>query len=199
MQIRRGSLVVFEGVDRAGKSTQVARMKALLDPATVSFAHMPTGFSVFSRAMRGLLEEPESRPTSGLAQQLAHLACHAESVPALRQRLTSGAVVLDRWWWSTLAYGWGGGPVADSGVSLETFERLIGSVWRGVEAQVVFVFDHPHGEDDRNNAGVAAGYAALSERYDEIAVPVPVGSVGAVTDVIVTELDRRHLLVADEA
>ena len=49
----------------------------------------------------------------------------------------TGAVVLDRWWWSTWAYGWFGGSIKDSGMPKEVFERLIASVWDGIEAQVV--------------------------------------------------------------
>ena len=192
--LRPGYLVVLEGLDKAGKTTQFEQLQDRLAPDAVTFAHMPTGFTPFTRAVRQLLEEQGSKPTSGLAQQLAHLACHAESQAALRAHLVTGAVVLDRWWWSTWAYGWFGGSIKESGMPEEVFERLIASVWDGIEAQVVFLFDSPHEEDANNNPAVAAGYDALSSRFPELALRVPHGEIGDVTDWILSELDRRELL-----
>lgn len=196
-RLRQGCLVVLEGLDKAGKTTQFERLQDRLTPDAVTFAHMPTGFTPFTRTIRQLLEEPGSRPTSGLAQQLAHLACHAEAQAALRGSLVTGAVVLDRWWWSTLAYGWFGGPVEASGMPEEVFERLISSVWDGIDAQVVFVFGSAHEEDANNNPAIAAGYDALGRRFPELAVRVPHGEIVEVTDWIVDELDRRRLLRGD--
>jgi dTMP kinase len=196
-RLRRGCVVVLEGPDRTGKTTQFERLQGVLQSEGTLFAHMPTGLSAFTRGVRHLMEEPGSRPQSGLAQQLAHLSCHAESQGALRSQLVTGSVVLDRWWWSTVAYGWFGGAVAESGISESMFEQLIGSVWDGVDAQVVFLFATPHQEDTNNSSAVVAGYEALGERFPEQTLRVPPGEIGDVTDWIVEQLDRRQLFASD--
>jgi hypothetical protein len=39
--IRPGISIVFEGLDRTGKSTQLDMLRDALDPTSVVFAHMP--------------------------------------------------------------------------------------------------------------------------------------------------------------
>src|SRR5258708_36870334 len=110
VRLRPGTLIVLEGLDRTGKSPQADALKALrwAEPAPV-FAHMPSGLTALTGEIYRLTEHTPI--TSPLARQLLHLACHAENIDTLaRARQTSG-VVLDRGWWSTVAYGWSrGGP-----------------------------------------------------------------------------------------
>jgi len=107
LRLSPGKVVVFEGLDKAGKSTQLELLKARVEAGSASFAHMPSGYTAFSRSLYQVLEhEP---PSSGLARQLAHLACHHENMRMLTDTVRSRALVLDRWWWSTVAYGWYGG------------------------------------------------------------------------------------------
>lgn len=193
-RLRPGALIVFEGLDSAGKTTQLDLLRARTDAGRVLFAHMPTGFRTFTRVVRDLLEDPAVRPESGLAQQLAHLASHAESVPALRRSLETHAVVLDRWWWSTVAYGWHGGAVEATGLKYHEFRALINAVWAGVIADVVFVFEHPHRDDANNNEGVADGYRQLRASAGPGAVLLPRGDRAAVAAIVDAELDRRGLL-----
>lgn len=192
--LRRGALVVFEGLDRAGKTTQINELRARLRSDTVTFAHMPSGFSPFTRTVRDLLEDTALRPRSGVAQQLAHLACHAEANALLGSRLEVTGMVLDRWWWSTLAYGWYGGPVAEAGLSYEVFRALIDAVWHDVRADVVFLFGSPHEADANNSSFIAAGYEELALQFPEICVRVGNGPLSEVTAQILDELDRRNLV-----
>lgn len=126
LTLKPGTIVAFEGLDKAGKSTQLTRIKTILDPAGTTYAHMPSAFSDFTAGLYALLEDKTAAPTGPLARQLAHLACHSEAMPTLIETARQGAVVLDRWWWSTLAYGWYGRGETDLGLDEHTFRALIG-------------------------------------------------------------------------
>lgn len=49
LALNPGVSVVLEGLDGTGKSTQLSMLKSALDPGTVVFAHMPSGFTQFTR------------------------------------------------------------------------------------------------------------------------------------------------------
>ncbi|MBB3097653.1 thymidylate kinase [Actinoplanes campanulatus] len=112
-------MIVFEGLDRAGKSTQLDMLTQVVEPASADLVHMPSGSTPFTRGVYSLLEH--EGPVSGLARQLAHLACHAETHDTLVAAAEVKALVLDRWWWSTVAYGWYGGAVQRAGLSEADF------------------------------------------------------------------------------
>src|SRR5205814_6354238 len=114
LRLTPGSVIVFEGLDRAGKSTQLSMLARVVEPSSAELVHMPSGTTPFTQGVYSLLERGEL--VSGLARQLAHLACHAENHQALVAATEVKALVLDRWWWSTVAYGWYGGPVRQSGL-----------------------------------------------------------------------------------
>lgn len=193
--IRPGVVLVFEGLDRTGKSTQLERLQNALLPDSTVFAHMPRGFVRFTERVYTALEGEtgEEKPSSGLAQQLAHLACHAESIGRLAEAAASRALVLDRWWWSTLAYGWYGGSVEQSGLSEANFRELIDTIWSSIVPSIVFVFLEPHQVDGNNNEGVEAGYRELVEQHPDLAVVVCSGTEGATHEMLVNTLLERGL------
>jgi dTMP kinase len=188
-----GVCIVFEGLDRTGKSTQLGLLRAALAPDSVVFAHMPSGFVPFTRRVYEALEAEGEKPSSGLAQQLAHLACHAESIGQLVEATKSKSLVLDRWWWSTLAYGWYGGSVEQSGLSQESFRDLIAAIWSPVTPSAVFVFLEPHQLDSNNNQGVEAGYRALLDQRPDLAVVVSSDTPEATHGFVVQSLVQRGL------
>jgi dTMP kinase len=194
LALRRGTVVVFEGLDKAGKSTQLDLLRAVLDPSKVVFAHMPSGFTEFTRTVYKALESRDERPTSGLSQQLAHLACHAESIESLREAAESKSLVLDRWWWSTLAYGWFGGSVEQSGLSIQNFRELIDAIWKPIHSSLNFVFLEPYQIDGNNNEGVDAGYRALLKESGHSSITVPGRGADDIHSFIMTALEERDLL-----
>jgi thymidylate kinase len=204
LRLRSGTSIIFEGLDRTGKSTQIEVLRAALDPVSTLFAHMPSGFVPFTKRVYAALEgqneqgfaDGAEKPASGLAQQLAHLACHAESMGRLVAAVKDGALVLDRWWWSTLAYGWFGGSVEQSGLREASFTDLIRTVWQPIKPSLVFVFLEPHQSDCNNNAGVEAGYRALLAKNTELALLVPNGTTAQVHEFIVAALDGRGVLLS---
>lgn len=196
IQLRAGEVIVFEGLDKAGKSTQIEALSRSLHPTTVLFAHMPSGVTEFTQRVYEVLEST-AKPESGLAQQLAHLACHAENMPALLAAIESKALVLDRWWWSTLAYGWYGGSVRDSGLSEAAFNELLHSIWGRIVPSVVFVFLTPHQAGENNASGVEAGYRVLMGSDPDRTVLIPPLAAEGTHRFIIDELRRRDLIAAD--
>lgn len=168
-----GTVIVFEGLDQTGKSTQLQMLTQALDSSTTVFAHMPSGFTSFTQRVYEALEAKDGGPLSGLSRQLAHLSCHAESIASLTEAVESKALLLDRFWWSTLAYGWYGGAVELSGISESSFRELIRSIWAPIAPDLVFVFLEPHLFDQKNDEGVELGYKTLVAEHSQITVVVP--------------------------
>lgn len=188
-----GSLIVFEGLDRSGKSTQVKRLSAL--DWTVPgprFTHMPSGMADLTRDIYSLTENRQI--SSPLARQLLHVACHAENIGPIADARVRHGLFLDRWWWSTVAYGWYGAGLARSGLSESAFFGLIESVWSGQQADVIFLFMTPHENDSLNRDEVRSGYAALASEHNAITVTVPPVGPGETTDFILASLRARELL-----
>jgi dTMP kinase len=99
-------LIVFEGIDGCGKTTQVERLKQRLTADGISFRHLrePGGTELGER-QRALLLDPATKacPTAelfGYLQARAQL-CHEVIAPALANHQL---VILDRFYHSTLAY-----------------------------------------------------------------------------------------------
>lgn len=192
LRLKPGSLIVFEGVDKAGKSTQVEQLRKLpwAEPAP-HFAHLPSGETPLTARIYELLEAVE--PESQLAKQLLHLACHAENTPAITRQLRRSAVILDRFWWSTVAYGWHGGRMGSSGLEWSAFSNLIDSVWRELTPDLVFLFLSAHEADSNNRDAVERGYRKLADGFPARTVLVPLLSVEDTSGFIRAEIVKRGL------
>ncbi len=190
MRLRPGTLVVLEGLDKTGKTTQRDALEAAgWDEPAPLVTHMPSGLTDLTKAIYKATEQ--QKITSGLARQLLHLACHAENLPALAEARRARGVILDRWWWSTVAYGWFGGPRGQ--LNEDAFFGTIDMVWGGLDADVVFLFLDTYEEDSHNVSAVADGYRSLAAAHPNIAVQVPGGSPESITTFILDELKRRDL------
>ncbi|MFI8412139.1 dTMP kinase [Paeniglutamicibacter gangotriensis] len=192
LSIKNNKMVVFEGLDQAGKSTQINRFQAIpWGDVPPKFVHMPSGLmpttmDIYENLERGGFSSP-------LATQLFHLACHAENVPTLMVLKQEGAIILDRFWWSTVAYGWYGGKLAETGLQTESFMNVIDTVWSELRPDLVFLFLNAHRDDSSNNDGVVAGYLALAERFSQHTVLVPELDVEDTTSFIADELFRAGI------
>lgn len=190
-----GTLIVFEGLDRAGKSTQIERLKGMSWEGTIPrFVHMPSGLTSSTEQVRDILEKRNGGSVdSPLARQLFHLGCHAETSSALQSSLRESAVFLDRFWWSTFAYGWYGGHIDQSGLTKRSFMNLIETVWENLEPELVFLFLRPHDGDSNNNDAVSTGYRVLASQFSNSTAVVPDLSVEDTTTFIIEELIRRKI------
>ncbi len=191
MRLQPGALVVLEGLDRTGKTTQRDALEsASWNPPAPLVTHMPSGMTALTKAIYEITEK--QKIASPLARQLLHLACHAENLPLLAQTRLERGIVLDRWWWSTVAYGWFGGLLDKS--SQEAFFGAIEMVWAGFEADIVFLFLATYEEDDSNGSTVVDGYRWLAARNPSIVVEVPAGPQDSTTAFLLDELKRRGLI-----
>jgi dTMP kinase len=102
---KRGALIVFEGLDRSGKTTQVARLVETLNAAGHK-AHMQR-FPDRTTAIGGMISS-YLQNTTALDDHVIHLLYSAnrwELIAGLRARLDAGeTVVVDRYCYSGIAY-----------------------------------------------------------------------------------------------
>jgi len=101
---RQGILIAFEGIDGAGKTTQVDRLCAALEGVgeTVTRSKEPTN-GQYGRRLRESAHIGRMSPLDELATFIADRREHVENVinPALSR---GEIVILDRYFYSTIAY-----------------------------------------------------------------------------------------------
>jgi dTMP kinase len=171
--------LVIEGLDGAGKTTQIERLAAFLsDTGTPPVVTREPGGTHVGAAIRDLLLDPANAGLSPRAEALLYAADRAQHVAeVIRPALEAGRVVVsDRFVDSSLAYqglarGLGVGPIGDI------------SRWAtdGLLPDLVVLLDLPSGEGQRRSAGtdrieregddfhrrVGHAYWALSRTYPE--------------------------------
>ena len=105
-----GRLLVFEGAEGAGKSTQIRRLAAFLESRGVSHrvVREPGGTPVGEEIRRLVLDEPHELDAA--TEALLFIASRAEHVAkVVRPALAAGQLVIaDRFFLSTYAYQIGG-------------------------------------------------------------------------------------------
>ncbi len=113
---------VIDGIDGAGKSTQVALLAEALEREGRSVVRVrDPGGTELSDRIRAVLLSP-STPVSPVAELCLYAAARAQLVnDIIRPALEAGkAVVSDRFTWSTFAYqGWGRGLPKEAIAELE--------------------------------------------------------------------------------
>jgi dTMP kinase len=167
--------VTFEGIEGAGKSTQVRLLHEALEDTTIPFVFTrEPGGTPLGEKVRELLIDPLGQ-MSAQAEALLLSASRAELVdkviePALRE---GRLVVCDRFWDATIAYqGYG------RGLPIDTLMQLTMFAARRLSPDLTFLLDLPlevshlrlrgrnadrlESEASGFHARVAAGYRALS-------------------------------------
>jgi dTMP kinase len=174
----RGALVVFEGVEGAGKTTQVARLVARLERAGVPVvAFREPGGTPLGDAVRALLLDPAQDITPE-AEALLFFASRAQLVqqrvaPALADGMV---VVLDRFFLSTYAY-----QIAGRGLARDAIRDANRLAVGSVRPDVTMVLDLPAADGmvragrrsaaDRMEAAGAGFHARVGAAFTEALSP----------------------------
>lgn len=171
-----GALVVFEGAEGVGKSTQVDLLLRRLDGAgipAVSFRE-PGGTEVGDR-IREILLRPGNAITPA-AEALLFMASRAELVERqIAPAIAAGkAVVLDRFFLSTYAY-----QIMGRGLDEEGVRRANSLATRGVVPDLTLLLDYPvkdglerasvRGSRDRMEQQEAAFHERIGRAFAEFA------------------------------
>jgi dTMP kinase len=136
--LSRGRFITFEGIDGAGKSSQIAAVVALLRARGIAVdqSREPGGTPLGERLRELLLHEPMHLETEAMlmfAARREHLA--ARIAPALAE---GRWVVCDRFSDATFAYQVGG-----RGLARDKFNALEAWVHPGLQPDLTLLFDLP--------------------------------------------------------
>ncbi|MDX8527755.1 hypothetical protein RFM68_24960 [Mesorhizobium sp. MSK_1335] len=145
-QPRTGRLVVLEGPNEVGKTTiSQALAHWLNERGTRSEVHSfpgrsPGSLGLHVHRLHHTPREFDVQGVSPTALQALHVAAHLDAIESIiLPKLGSGInVILDRYWWSTVAYG------TAAGVSKRLLESLISTeliAWGGQVPTLVVVLD----------------------------------------------------------
>ena len=139
---RRGRFLTFEGIDGAGKTTQLSKARDWLADRTeekVLVTREPGG-TALGESLRAVLLDPRFTGMSSMAELLVVFAARAEHLAnVIEPALAEGAWVLcDRFTDATFAYQ-GGGRCADR-AKIAALEEMVQGDLR---PDLVFVFDVP--------------------------------------------------------
>ena len=197
----KGKLIVFEGIDSSGKSTQMGLLADRLRNAglQVVTTREPGGTPIAESVRAILLERQHSalQPLSELLLFMVSRAQNTEEVirPALRAGKT---VVASRYRMSSLTYqGYG------RGIDLALIRKLNDAVTSGQQPDVTFLVDLPaevavarKAENDRIeqesidfHRRVRAGYLELAEKDPTVYIVDGTESVEAVAEAVAKRLE----------
>jgi dTMP kinase len=174
----RGRLIVFEGVEGAGKSTQLGRLAELFVRAGVTHrSFREPGGTPLGDEIRRVLLDPASQ-ISARAEALLFMASRAQLVACeLLPSLAAGAVVLlDRFFLSTYAYQIAGRRLPDADVRATNLMATGGLV-----PDLTLLFTLPsgqglaraarRGERDRIEQADEVFHALVERAFTEFATP----------------------------
>ena len=138
---RRGRFLTIEGVDGAGKSTQIPRIERWLRGRGVrTLVTREPGGTPLGESLRAVLLDPRFTGMSPVAELLVMFAARAEHLAkVISPAIEEGVWVLcERFTDATFAYQ-GGGRAVDRA----TIEALEGTVQGGIRPDLVLVLDLP--------------------------------------------------------
>jgi len=179
--VKKGLLIVFEGIEGSGKSTQINFLAHYL--ARQGYKVVKTrepGGTTIGDAIRGVLLDPAFKDMSAWTEFLLYSASRAQHVQSvIRPALERGEIVLtDRYAESSLAYqGYG------RGLDLDRLMEISRDATGGIESDIVILLDLPvpkgirratrsgadrlEQESEEFHQKVRQGYLALKKQYPD--------------------------------
>jgi thymidylate kinase len=204
----RGKLIVFEGPDGVGKSRLI---RALADRLRtkhirhdiVSFPGKTPGS--LGLHIRELHHDPMKFGIKALhpaSLQTLHIAAHIDAIERrIRSRLEKGVwVILDRYWWSTWAYG------TIAGVQRQSLEAMVAlelTHWASIRPDVIILVHRqtPIGRDRKveDHRQLLAAYSELAREQANYARVHVIENEGLLKDAVQRMLDAvADLLTLDD-
>lgn len=168
-----GRLFVFEGADGAGKSTLSKNFANYLQATGIDCEHLAfpgNEVGTLGHHVYKLHHDPARFGVDSLTPtslQILHIAAHIDAIerhilPTLKQ---GRSIVLDRFWWSTWAYG------KASGVNIQSLELMINIEllhWNQVKPEMIFLIVRNTGMDEDVSDAVIlrrnSAYQELAEK-----------------------------------
>ena len=191
MKLNRGSLICFEGPDDTGKSTLIHHLKTQQIFGNAIYTHQPSGETPLGMDIYRLTESYKEGMTP-LTRQFLHLASHAEHYSHfIIPNLVDHGVIMDRCWWSTIAYVWYAGGI---NMDYSEFFNLVTLPTEGKMPTLVFLSMNSF--KDSPGSALLQGYWELQEQYLETTVLLPVASVEERAAMVVNTLVERGLAEA---
>lgn len=135
------AFLVFEGIDGAGKSGAIEALReALVQRGRKVLTLREPGSTPLGERVRSILLDPAMGQMTAWTEACLFNAARAELVSrVIRPSLAAGEdVLLDRWWYSTLAY-----QGAAGGADVEALRSLSLSATGGLEPERVILLDLP--------------------------------------------------------
>jgi dTMP kinase len=176
----KGKLIVFEGVEGCGKTTQLNRLQQWLQPRPVAVTRQPGGTELGRELRRLLLDERAGCPIQERAELFLYAADRSQHVEEfLKPQLAAGAIVLcDRYTDSTVAYqGYGRGL---SLAEVETLNQIATgglesdlTLWLDVDVGVGLARTRRRGAADRMEQADLAFHRRVREGYAALALAHP--------------------------
>lgn len=132
-----GNLIVIEGCEGSGKSTQAKNIvNWLKEKDSVYQARFPGGTKI-GEIIRDCLLHSEEK-INKIAELLLYKADEAHHIDIIKEKLLEGHVVSDRFCYSTIAYqGYG------RGIDLETIHQLNAITTQRIVVDVLFIMNMP--------------------------------------------------------
>lgn len=172
LDLSKGALIVFEGADRTGKTTLAKALAEQLEE---------NGYRCLVRSFPGHDEgtlgkvvydvHHRSSPFASIekisqaALQIAHIAAHIDEIEhKILPALTDGyIVILDRFWWSSWAYGTINGV---SQAALKLMIRLEKQYWGAIKPHMLFLLQRELSSTEQypQYHRLVAQYEALADR-----------------------------------
>jgi dTMP kinase len=135
----RGLFITFEGIDGSGKTTQIRKLRQMLEAANIPFEVIrEPGGTMIGEKIRSILLDKEHTNMSPEAELLLYEAARAQIVSErILPALASGrTVICDRFYDSTVAYqGYA------RGLSLEAVDLVNRIATGGLEPDLTFLMD----------------------------------------------------------
>jgi thymidylate kinase len=168
-----GKLIVFEGPDGVGKTTLATGLAERLSAAGIKcnyFSFPGREGGTLGRLVYDVHHDPNKFGIAGLeptSLQMLHIAAHVDAIErSIRPLIRSGNhVILDRYWWSTIAYG------AVGGSNQESIERMVSAErihWGTIVPSVVFLLERTKTEiDNPTHSRLSTSYRTIATREAE--------------------------------